>query len=453
MAVATAQNKSLDPFQFTVTVEPELIAFFRDVLHIRRGKQQDRQGHYIGANPRKITEARLSDHLAGRETWAFATALNGESWFIAFDVDAHFAELLPLIREVLTKHELDRATFLTGGSDTGRGKVVVVFARSIEQSRVGKFIRQLWQEVRMAGGFHLGLRPLDVSLYPADKGKSVLRIGGRHRTRSILCDRLSNFDGSPFTPETLVPAKIDLGGGRRTEVLPTRKLHRGVLRIVQNGIDVSAIQDGNESRRRILAQLTKVALDVQRVHGTGLEAEGIFWSLFEKIEAKSERAAAGVTRNKAASAWKKATESRTKVTLEKYPLTGIRSLLQSNVTHRRVLRLVRAVYRLMDSLGLSNPKVLCLSVEQVAKAYGASRPATHRAMRAAETAGVLVYHDRGSRHGRKGNGDKSLFGIVIPPETPASVVEYGLAHPMVVARLAKRRAIEAKRSQSIVTLS
>jgi hypothetical protein len=125
--------------------------------------------------------SKLLAHLSGKATIGFYTCeSNGYANLLAWDIDERFAEVRAEVIRSLNRRKWSKGSFLTTGSDPGRGKVILCIKPRIPQAVVNRIAREIYDEV---------VATFADTLYPITPGKfeyrpvegmgGILRIMGR----------------------------------------------------------------------------------------------------------------------------------------------------------------------------------------------------------------------------------------------------------------------------------
>ena len=159
-----------------------------------------------------ITCEDLDRHLTGEIAIAFGVLRGSHALFAVLDVDALFRDLLGFIRKAagaIGGEDLAAAIFCTGGSDDGRGKVIVTFAQPVPSNDARKLIMRLFGRVRASEPAQ-DLPSNKLSAYPQKKSGGVTRILGRNVARGGSLEKPFSLDGEPGLAHVrpLAPAKL-----------------------------------------------------------------------------------------------------------------------------------------------------------------------------------------------------------------------------------------------------
>lgn len=211
---ATEQSNHLN----IKTTDGDFVSAFRQLFHIANGVQQ-REGKYPGARLH-VNDDQLCRHLLGEVAYAFCTTTKlhserGKAFarFTAFDVDRHFPQRLPVLREVLTELKVHQAVCVTPGSSADKGKIIVTFDKFVpryQASDLGMLILQAGHEKMPE---LIPKKPVqgDLELYPkspdADKDGGVLRICGRNIARNGPVETLRDLQNEPLDLAKLRPLR------------------------------------------------------------------------------------------------------------------------------------------------------------------------------------------------------------------------------------------------------
>lgn len=174
-----------------------------------KGKYQDDRSGYRYGYP--ISRKDFEAHLRGDCTIAMSAVDNGFANFLAFDIDQHFEVRLPVVRNVLRRRGLERASFAVNGSSVGRGKVVVTLAKRVPQSVARRLAFRIVAEMQNEKVFGTVLKG-SVSVYPTGGDGSFVRLFGRNRQRARhkgLTEAPLDLDGNLSDLCYIEPAVID----------------------------------------------------------------------------------------------------------------------------------------------------------------------------------------------------------------------------------------------------
>jgi len=129
--------------------------------------------------------SKLLAHLSGKATIGFYTCeSNGYANLLAWDIDERFTEVRAEVIRSLKRRKWGRGSFLTTGSDPGRGKVILCINPRIPQAVANRIAREIYDEVVAA--FADTLCPLRLTsphkkfeYRPSEGTGGILRIMGR----------------------------------------------------------------------------------------------------------------------------------------------------------------------------------------------------------------------------------------------------------------------------------
>jgi hypothetical protein len=156
----------------------------------------------------------LAKHFRGEVTVAIEIVLRGRARFLAFDLDELGMERQAILAAELRKIGLSGGAICTSGSDAGRRKVLVFFAKSYRQST----LHDLGKQIVVAASKHpaWGFAPSHaVSIFPMLGEGGLIRLGGVNRSPSrnaIGVDAWFSLDGEPMSLADVRPLKKVVGG-------------------------------------------------------------------------------------------------------------------------------------------------------------------------------------------------------------------------------------------------
>ena len=184
---------------------PEFAAAFFKALHLTRAAEQDEKGEYPGM-PLYCKVAEVLDHLAGRKVFAFSVVTAKKASFLALDVDEAFPQRLPIIRAVLEAKGLEKAAFITDGSDPGRGKVVITLSKVMFQHSAVALVKSILEECTKDEAFG---DPSDITAFPKKFSGGICRIAGCNPKRNGDLEGMYTIYGEPLTSfEQLTPYEV-----------------------------------------------------------------------------------------------------------------------------------------------------------------------------------------------------------------------------------------------------
>jgi hypothetical protein len=408
-------------------------------LHLEQatGKTQS-SGRY--SRRHALTQRDLEHHLAGDITLALSVLSGQRALFAVLDVDALFPQLLPAIRTAvgaIGSEALSAAIFCTGGSDAGRGKVIVTFTEPVPASDARKLARRLCDRVRASEAAQ-SLERHHLSAYPQEKSGGVVRVLGRNAARDGSIEAAFSLDGElglshvrALTAQGLaeivaaIPAKIAPWAKRRIEtpwlrLEGTQKHYRWIVALAREAIRVfggaSGRQQFDEWLDRIKANSPELSLPSDKT--------------------KDPRNVLDHARGRA---WEYA--SRRPNSWEPLDLrmrTGI---------PRGVVRAYGALVSYARDKGL-RPEHFAVDYERIGRLTGAPKTTAFRWVQRAVEYGVLVIHERGTRHTKGLSGKCTALGIVCRGQTQEQVRAAGAQNER--ARRLKAAPSRSRRSTSCV---
>jgi hypothetical protein len=427
------------------------IAAFRRLVAPRRGvlraRRQSDRGAYDGATF-DVTDEHLHAHFGGSMTLGFVCADNGRARFLALDVDERFGEKLPHLAQCLERRRFETAAIATSGSDGGRGKVLVFFARSYAVATLQRLAREIYADARQLGGWSAIEAPSVVSYFPACGEGGLLRIGGRNRKPlrgAIVCDVFMSLDGEPRSFTDVVP--VACLRARINEIRPVApSLTRWARSIVEDGIDKHPGSD-------VLYQRTLPRLAREYAHVFGATGEAQFIAATEHLWKRSPalhepspknqdpRARVNFERGRA-HAWKTALESHEEALLH----PGGRCIASLGASARsKALYCFLAAWAERHQL---HPDAFGVSSRVVASHLSLTASAGWKRMVRAEREGAIVVHDRGTCGTR---GLPMIVGLIGENDSPKDVLRRGSTRPIVLERIAARKKHEATEFNTVPT--
>lgn len=194
---------------------PEFVHLLEGMLHIRAGERMDSDGNYPSPRGHRciLSLGNFEAHLRGEdpnECWAFCSTYRGKANFLAFDVDSRFDERMPILVLMLKKRCLEKGAFITTGSSEGKGKVIIVLERPIPQATANETLQSILRDARNHNPSLFPVQESRIDLRPTKVGQSLLRIGGKHRTKGLRPDRFLDVDGHALVPNTVKPVSLSL---------------------------------------------------------------------------------------------------------------------------------------------------------------------------------------------------------------------------------------------------
>ena len=140
-------------------------------------------GGYAGPRPALSVED-LTKHFAGDHAVAIqgvtGTGRNATSRFFAWDIDERATERIPILAKILASHGLLEHAITTGGSDAGRGKVIV-FTNPIPADHAADLAFAILTQARKESGWGIEVHASESR--PTAKTGGLLRISGRNPKR------------------------------------------------------------------------------------------------------------------------------------------------------------------------------------------------------------------------------------------------------------------------------
>lgn len=387
-----------------------------EILHRPTAKQQTfSAGKWRYGEAHTIDVSDLERHLKGEITLAFLPIRKKDerALFVALDIDENFPVRRAIVGEVLKEiggGDLVSASFLTSGSSEGRGKVVITLAEPAPRSAAIALACDIQTRClkRPSWGVYA---TADLTIAPQHGQGGVMRLGGRNGARNGPLEVFFNFDGEPLSIPTIRPFAL----AAESDALASQRedLHRHSSRLVS---EPWTHLGHRELYRRVIA----VAHDVIRCKGAGEEGKAKFHECIAAIRLNSPELAKPSPKTKdprhpldrmPASAWDAAVEQDHRLR----PL---------NLTGDGIARGVKLVYAALVQFTLEkNLDHRCFSIDmgRLAEIVGRDKKTAWRWMKAAETAGVLVIHDRGSKHFPGAHGRATTMGLIYQNETVATL--------------------------------
>jgi hypothetical protein len=387
------------------------------LLHLDRARavaQSD--GRYKGQRV-AFTPDDLERHLAGEITLAFTVLLGNRALFAVLDVDARFGVLLDVIRDAalaIGGEELLAAIFCTTGSDVGRGKIVVTFTQPAPALDVCKLIQRLCRAVRNSEPAQ-GIPRNKLSVYPQKGSGGVARILGRNVERGGPLEKPFSIAGElglahlrPLAPAKLTAMLADGGAGLATWA--RKRIETPWLRV-----------EGTDKHYRWIVALAREAIRLYGLARGLLAYDG--W--LDRIKANSPELSLPSLKTKdernildhgRQRAWQYACKNPNSwAPLDLHIRKG---------APRGVVRLYNALASFVREKGL-RPASFGIDYERISLMIDSSKSTAHRWVRRAEEWGVIVIHDRGSKHAKGAPGQCTLLGLVCREQTPEQVKAAG----------------------------
>lgn len=161
--------------------EKGFIKRYYTLLHVTRGAFQEVGGAYKKRLP--ISQDDIARHLRGDTTIALCCVNRKRASLIGIDVDASFPMRLVVLEDVLREVGLDRATFVTPGSDPGRGKIVICIDRPVPQSLAMSVAKIVHRKAVADPKFGVVGKD-EVDSYPIGGEGGLFRVLGRNPKRN-----------------------------------------------------------------------------------------------------------------------------------------------------------------------------------------------------------------------------------------------------------------------------
>jgi hypothetical protein len=198
--------------------------------------QQEHEPYGYPAVPHPLGLGEIADHFAGNSAIGFSLVQsNGENRIVGIDIDERFEDRLAVVRDVICKRDQELAerrrerdrrrrgegkppirgessfeacTFCTNGSQPGRGKVLIAFAKPRSRSAMANFIAGLVTEARLDSRWGPET-PQSIEHWPMTGVAACkpLRIGGRSRKPSAPMEQFFNLDGKVIELHHVVPVR------------------------------------------------------------------------------------------------------------------------------------------------------------------------------------------------------------------------------------------------------
>jgi hypothetical protein len=387
------------------------------LLHLDRAKAvAQSNGRYKG---RRIALAYedLERHLAGDLTLGFTVLCHRQALFAVLDVDALFQHLLPVIRVAVLAmggEDLRAAIFCTNGSDEGRGKIILTFTETVGASEARKLAQNLCRRVRASEP----AQPLErhhLSAYPQEKSGGVVRVLGRNAARAGPIERPFSLDGElgleyvrPITAAKV--AQIIARIGDNIAPWAKRRIETAWMRL--------------EGTDKHFGHMVALAREAIRIHGRARGGR-VYNEWLDRIKANSPELSLPSPktkdqRNVIDHARKGAWELAIRRPNSWEPL----DLQVRKGTPRGVLRLYNALVSYVREKGL-RPECFGIDYERIAFLIDSSKSTAHRWVQCAAETGVVVVHDRGTKHTKGAPGQCTRRGLVCRGQTQEQVA--GLA--------------------------
>lgn len=393
-----------------ITVPPaDLADQLWRLLHLEKAKAAGQSdGAYAGArNP--FTREDIERHLRGEITLAFTVLNYTHALFAVLDVDTLFPQLLPKIRELISRiggQELPDAAFITGGSDEGRGKVVICFREPTSASDARKLIQDLRRRVRANGGVQ-SLDGAMLTAFPQERSGGIVRILRRNPARHGPVDRAFSLDGElglahvrPITKANV--AKIVARSRSRRAKWAIRYLRNPWTR--------------SEAIKAHFNRMIALARETLRLKRLG-EARRAYDEWLERVKANSPDLALPSLRNRdPRNVLDHGRERTWEIARKRQSSWNPLLVSQADGYPRGVIRLYNALVYLARSHGL-RPHLLGVDYERIAAAMDCSKSTAWRRVQRAEELGCIVLQDRGSRDSPGKRGKVTLMGLVCKGQT------------------------------------
>jgi hypothetical protein len=379
-------------------------AELRNLLHLERASAKAQSNaRYSRRHP--LTYDALERHLAGEITLAFAVLRYRRALFAVLDVDALFPELMPAIRTAVAAiggDALSAAIFCTGGSDAGRGKVIVTFAEPIAASDARKLARRLCDRVRASEAAE-SIDRHHLTAYPQEKSGGVVRILGRNAARGGPIEAAFSLDGElglshvrPLTPQGLAaivvarPATIAAWANRRIET-PWLRL------------------EGTQKHYRWIVALAREAI---RIYGRA-RGRHHYDDWLDRIKANSPELAdpsrkTKDPRNVLDHARERAWEYSCRNPNSWEPL----DLRIRKGIPRGVVRAYNELVAFVRQKGL-RPERFGIDYERMGVLFGSTKSTAHRWVQRCVELKFVVIHDHGSLHSKGVAGKCTVLGLVL----------------------------------------
>ncbi len=411
-----------------------------------RGVVQSRDGSYAGLRL-PVSDEDLAAHLAGAYTVGLSVVFGGKGHFVGLDIDERFRERLSYIAAVIERRGLTAASIATSGSDPGRGKVVMFFAKAKSATSLRSLGHRILEEARaQAAGGPWGIeRPGKMSVYPLGGNGGLLRIAGRNfrpDRHATALDVLFSLDGEPRGFADVVPATKML----LLDPLPIPPAPRGawVGKMLSTGVSYA-----NGGSVGVLRNLCRLAKEAARLYGSGEIGRNTFfgWCSNVWVASPDQRGPSPSGDDRAERSWQRRCEEAWQwAALDTfyYP-GGLPRSGKENVSScgscRRVLEMLKTY---ASQKGLT-PDAFCCSYRQIAKHVGIAQPKTARKhVGHLVSSGFVVVHDRGISGSR---GQPAIFGLVSEGDSQESVLVRGAKRGNVRERLRIRVGCDARRRE------
>jgi hypothetical protein len=386
-------------------------------------------GRYKGRRV-AITRNDLERHLTGEVTLALTVLHYKRALFVLLDVDVCFRDLLSDVGKAalaIGGEDLCAAIFCTSGSDAGRGKVIVTFTQPVAARDGRKLAQHLCRRVRASQPAQ-SLQRNELSAYPTEKSGGLVRVLGRNPRRGGSIEVAFSLDGEPrlshlrpLTPNRIAQIVARLGESIAPWV--KRRLEQPWLR--------------SEGGNRHFGRMVALAREAIRIRGStrGLR---LYDEWLEKIRANSPELSLPSQktrdpRNVLDHARKRAWELASKRPSSWDPP----ELSMRKGIPRGLVRLCNALVSFVREKGL-RPSSFGIDYERVAQLIDSSKSTAYRWVQRAENLGLVVIHDRGSRHTRGAPGQCTRLGLVCSGQTKEQVRAAGAASNLIRERKERR---------------
>lgn len=414
----------------TLGINVPSVAELWRLLHLERAKAKTQSnGRY--SRRHALTCDDLERHLAGEITLAFTVLCCQRALFAVLDVDALFPELLSVIRTAvlaIAGGELSAAIFCTNGSDAGRGKVIVTFTELVAASDARKLIRHLCRRVRASEPAQ-DLQRSALCAYPQEKSGGVVRVLGRNVSRCGPVECAFSLDGEPGLSHMrpLTPAKL---AGMVATSMP--ELRIWAQRLLETPWTRA------EGTHRHFGHLVALARESIRIYGR-TRGSRFYNASVDRIKANSPELSLPSQKTKdQRNVLDHARERAWELASKKPSSWDAPELSMRKGMPRGVARLCNALVSFVREKGL-RPSCFGIDYERIAVLIDSSKSTAYRWVQRAEEYGIVVIHDRGSKHTKGVPGQCTRLGLVCRGQTQEQVRAAGASRESNPSCLKRKR--------------
>jgi hypothetical protein len=436
--------------------------FLYAALHVNKAKARLQTHLGYGGKLYSISPEAWKKHLCGTHTLGMRCVDDDDrcAIFAGIDVDENFEGNLPYLRAALLDtgaEALSQATFVTEGSDAGRGKVIITFATPVPRLHARALV-DIILAAAVRRGFQVSVKS-NCSLRPTEHGDGgLLRILGRNAAakRSGPIERAFTLSGEALVDGTLRPLTaiaVSVIEQRFAEAGALSSTASATVSGPPSGLDTLPIWaariihrphtwetvGGHQGLHQKMVALARAFLCMhgdceksQQDYRAALE----FWSL--SSPELSMPSGSGDTRNplqredSIMRAWNYACANSRG--WNRKPLDQISD---------RVRTIYTAVANFVDLNGLRR-HCFSMSLRQIGKICSKDQMWATRTLKEAEAAGFAVVHDKGRSRMRTG-ARTTLLGLIGEGETADAVRQCCETIPAILERKADRNLEASKK--------